>query len=115
MRILICGPAVIACFWTMALPRDGQAASRTLKAGQVLGVSEDIVLEGEDILEVQGTADKPCRLDANTQQIRTLPDWKGWIKITHCEFRGLGTAICRQQRGGTHCGRRKGGARSEAF
>jgi hypothetical protein len=85
--------AIVAAFLVViALAEDTRAASRTLKAGQVVGVSEDIVLGGEDYLEIHGTAEKPCRLDANTQQIRTLPDWQGWIKIKHCEFRGLGTA-----------------------
>jgi hypothetical protein len=60
--------------------------------GQVLGISEDLLLAGDDVLEVNGTAQKPCRIDANCQQIRTTPDWRGRIKVTHCEFRGLGTA-----------------------
>lgn len=68
------------------------AASRTIRAGQVVGVSEDIVLSGDDVLEVQGTAERPCRLDGNCQQIRTAGDWTGSIRISHCEFRGLGTA-----------------------
>jgi hypothetical protein len=83
---------VSACLVTFALPSHGRAASHTLKAGQVLGVAEDIVLSGEDFLEIQGTADKPCRLDGNGQQIRTQRDWKGWVKISHCELRGLGSA-----------------------
>src|SRR6266446_3121717 len=74
------------------LPAKGLAASRTLKAGEVLGGSEDIVLTGYDVLEVQATAEKPCRLDGNGQQIRTRAEWRGRLKITHCEFRGLGSA-----------------------
>jgi hypothetical protein len=73
-----------------AAPAD--AASRTLQAGQVLGVSEDIVLSGDDELVVNGTAEKHCRLDGNGQQIRSRPDWTGQIRIRYCEFRGLGTA-----------------------
>jgi hypothetical protein len=84
--------AAVIWFLILAFPEHGLAESRTLKAGQVLGVADDIVLSGADILDVQGTADKPCRLDSNGQQIRTQPDWKGWIKIKHCEFRGLGSA-----------------------
>src|SRR5437879_2599081 len=76
----------------MCLLPDAAAGPRTLKAGQVLSVSEDIVLKGDDVLEVQGTADKPCRLDGNCQQIRTSGDWKGRVHITYCEFRGLGSA-----------------------
>ena len=63
------------------LPTTASAASRIIHAGQVVGVSEDIVLSGDDVLEVQGTAEKPCRLDANGQQIRTRADWQGRIKI----------------------------------
>jgi hypothetical protein len=58
----------------------------------VLAVSEDLVLSGDDVLEVNGTAEKPCRIDANCQQIRTAADWRGRIKVSHCEFRSLGTA-----------------------
>jgi hypothetical protein len=68
------------------------AASRTLKPGQVLGVSEHLVLSGDDVLEVNGTKEQPCRIDANCQQIKTTSDWRGWIKVKHCEFRGLGSA-----------------------
>jgi hypothetical protein len=84
--------AVAIGFLSIASTEPVHAASRILKPGQVVGVSENIVLSGDDVLEVNGTAEKPCRLDANTQQIRTQPDWTGWIKIKHCEFRGLGTA-----------------------
>src|SRR4029078_9461050 len=66
--------------------------ARRLAAAQVLGISEDLVLAGDDVLEVNGTAQKPCRIDANCQQIRTTPDWRARIKGTHCECRGVGTA-----------------------
>src|SRR5262249_49237856 len=91
MRTYFAGMLAGCCF-CLGLPAGGWAASRTLKAGQVLGVSEDIVLSGDDFLDVQGTADKPCRIDGNCQQIRTRGDWRGWVKINYCEFRGLGSA-----------------------
>ncbi len=78
--------------YVLSVPVVVWSASRILKAGQVLGVSEDIVLSGDDVLEVHGTAEKPCRLDANTQQIRSAPDWRGHVKVAHCEFRSLGSA-----------------------
>ena len=68
-------------YWRPPLPATNQAASRILKAGQVLGVSEDLVPSGDDVLAVHGTKDKPCRLDANAQQIRSAPDWRGHIKV----------------------------------
>jgi hypothetical protein len=76
----------------LLFPGNGSAAPRTLAPGQILGVSEDMVLSGDDVLEVNGTAEKPCRIDGNGQQIKTAADWRGRIKVTHCEFRGLGTA-----------------------
>src|SRR5947208_2968745 len=84
-------PGILVCTLLCLSPASGWAASRTLKAGEVLGVSEDIVLTGDDVLEVQGTAEKPCRLDGNGQQIRTRGEWRGRVKIDHCEFRGLGS------------------------
>jgi hypothetical protein len=70
----------------------GAAASRTLQPGHVLGISESIVLSGDDVLEVNGTAEKHCRIDANGQQIRTAANWRGRIKVNYCEFRGLGSS-----------------------
>src|SRR4051812_35132678 len=74
----------------IALPAS--AASRIISAGQTVGIGEEIVLAGDDVLEVNGTADKPCRLDANTQQIRSAPGWRGHVKIRHCELRSFGSA-----------------------
>jgi hypothetical protein len=84
-RLLLAG-----CCLCSAWAGAAAAASRTLQPGQVLGISESIVLSGDDVLEVKGTAEKPCRIDANGQQIRTAANWKGRIKVSHCEFRGLG-------------------------
>src|SRR5258705_12531305 len=47
---------------------------------------------GDDTLEVRGTADTHCRIDGNCQQIKTSADWRGWIKVNYCEFRGLGSS-----------------------
>ncbi len=79
------------CF-CLLLPARGSAASRTLKAGDVLGVGEDIVLTGDDVLEIEGTAQKPCRLDGNATQVRTADGWRGRVLVRYCEFRGLGSA-----------------------
>jgi hypothetical protein len=74
-------------------PASVQAASRTLKAGEVLPISEEFVLSGDDVLEINGTAEKRCRIDANGQSIKTSGKWTGRIKITHCDFRSLGSAV----------------------
>ena len=84
-----CVAAVGLCVFA---PQDATAGSRKVAAGQVIGISEDLVLSGDDVLEVNGTPEKPCRLDGNGQQIRTAPDWRGHIKVSYCQFRGLGTA-----------------------
>ncbi len=47
----------------LCAPQTALAASKTLKAGDILGVSEYLVLSGDDVLEVRGTATKPCRID----------------------------------------------------
>jgi len=80
------------CCFLLLLPASAEAASRTIKAGQIVGISEDIVLSGEDVFEVLGTAERPCRLDANGQQIRTSGDWRGHVKLQHCELRAFGSA-----------------------
>lgn len=74
------------------LSQPARAASRTLRPGEVLGVSEDLVLSGDDVLDLRGTPERPCRVDANGQTIRTRGDWTGRIVARHCEFRGLGSA-----------------------
>lgn len=68
------------------------AASRTLKPGDVVGIGEDLVLSGDDVLLINGTREKPCRLDADGRQIRTKENWRGTIEVHYCEFRGLGSA-----------------------
>jgi hypothetical protein len=88
MRTRLSAIPVVVCL----LPGLAPAASLTLKPGEVRGISEDLVLSGEDVLVADGTAEKPCRLDANSQQIRTAPGWTGRVSVRHCEFRGLGSA-----------------------
>jgi len=81
-------PGVIAL--ALGCPGDARAAARTIKAGQIVGIGEEIVLSGDDVFEVLGTPEQPCRLDANGQQIRTTANWHGRLVIRHCEIRGLG-------------------------
>jgi hypothetical protein len=78
-------------FAAILIPLPASAASRIINAGQIVGIGEDIVLAGDDVLEVNGTADKPCRLDADTRQIRSVPGWRGHVKIRHCDLRGFGS------------------------
>ncbi len=71
---------------------SAEAGSRILRAGENLAIGEEYVLTGEDVLEIHGTPDKRCRIDANAQAIRTTGKWTGRIKLTHCDIRGLGSA-----------------------
>jgi hypothetical protein len=83
----------LATFVCLALlPASSPAASRTLKPGERLAISEEFVLSGDDVLEINGTAEKPCRMDGNGQTIKTSGKWTGRIKITHCEIRGMGSS-----------------------
>jgi hypothetical protein len=91
MTSILRGLAIAGICWALVAPQ-ARSASRTLKAGDVLGIGENLILSGDDVLDVRGTAEKPCRIDANCQQIKTTPDWRGWIKVSHCEFRSLGSA-----------------------
>ena len=83
---------VLALCALLAAVDGAEANSRTIRAGQIVGISEDIVLSGDDVFEVLGTAERPCRLDANGQQIRTSGDWQGRVQIQHCELRAFGSA-----------------------
>src|SRR5262249_50582293 len=80
----------VVCFGIR--PGAAAAASRTVGPGQVVGMGEDWVLDADDVLEVNGTADRPCRIDADARQLRSAPGWHGRVRITHCEVRGLGSA-----------------------
>jgi hypothetical protein len=83
--------AAVICFaWIVLLPSRAPGASRTLKPGVVLAISEDFVLSGDDVLEINGTAEKRCRIDGNGQTIKTNGKWTGRVKITHCDIRGMG-------------------------
>src|SRR5207302_1049211 len=70
----------------------GQAATHVVAAGQTLTLKADLVLAGDDVLEVRGTAAKRCTILGNDHRIRTAPGWKGHVRVTHCDLRGLGTA-----------------------
>jgi len=91
MKSMIRLIAIVCSFCCFSTP-SAWPASKTLKAGEVMGMGENFILSGDDFLDVQGSAEKPCRIDANCQQIKTTADWRGWIKVRHCEFRSLGSA-----------------------
>ena len=85
---------------SLALPWLGSAAAARaagliVEAGQTHTLHGDIVLNGDDVLEVRGTAEKPCVLVGNRHRIRTGGKWTGSLKITHCTIRDLGGLLRR--------------------
>ena len=80
----------VVCALTIAVPAE--AGSRTLKPGEVWGVGEDFVLSGDDVLDAQGTAERPCQIAGNGDTIKTAAGWRGRVVLRHCEIRGMGGA-----------------------
>jgi hypothetical protein len=68
------------------------AESHHLPPGQTLTLTADLLLEGNNTLDLSGTPDQPCIIDGQNHQIRTAPAWKGQISITHTRINNLGTA-----------------------
>jgi hypothetical protein len=69
-----------------------RAEVKKIEAGQTLALKEDLVLSGNDSLEVQGTMEKRCTLTGNGFRIRTKGGWTGSVRIAHCDIRQLGAA-----------------------
>ena len=67
-----------------------RAAPLVVEAGQTYTLQEDIILNGDVVLEVRGTAEKPSTLVGGRHRIRSGARWTGSLKITHCTVRGLG-------------------------
>jgi hypothetical protein len=58
-----------------------------------------LVLDGDDMLEIRGTAEKPCVLAGNRHRIRTGDAWTGSLRISHCTLKELGGVAKRNQQG----------------
>lgn len=80
----------VPCLVLLACTARVPAATIVVPAGQTHTLAEDLVLGGDDALEIQGTADKPCILLGNRHRVRSQPKWTGSVKITHCTIRDLG-------------------------
>jgi hypothetical protein len=88
-------PRHLIVLLALALPGLGsapaaRAAPLIIEPGKTHTLQEDVVLNGDDVLEVRGTAEKPCVLVGNRHRIRTGGKWTGSLKITHCTIRDLG-------------------------
>jgi len=64
--------------------------SIVVEAGETHTLAEDLVLSGQDTLEIRGTAEKRCTLKANRHRIRTSGEWAGRIRISYCDLVELG-------------------------
>jgi len=64
-----------------------------IKAGETLTLTEDLVLSGDDTLDIQGSADKRCTLAGNHHRIRSSGAWSGRLKISHCDLRDVGDRV----------------------
>jgi hypothetical protein len=74
----------------LGFPSGARAAPLLVEAGQTHTLHEDVILSGDDVLEVRGTAEKPSVLVGNRHRIRSDGKWTGSLKITHCTLRDLG-------------------------
>jgi hypothetical protein len=75
---------------TVASPGAALAAPILVEAGQTHTLRDDLVLNGDDVLEVRGTPEKPCILIGNRHRIRSGAKWTGALQITHCTIQSLG-------------------------
>jgi hypothetical protein len=65
-------------------------ADHTVEAGETLALKEDLVLNGEDSLEIKGTPTRRCTLLGNGHRIRSTARWTGSVRIRHCDIRRVG-------------------------
>jgi hypothetical protein len=74
---------------TARLP-TAAAATVVVEAGRTHTLTADLVLNGDDVLDIRGTPEKPCVLAGNRHRIRSGPKWTGALRITHAQIRDLG-------------------------
>src|ERR1044071_1323157 len=82
--------AALACCLLFVSPSLASAAPVVVEAGQTHTLTEDLVLNGADTLEIKGAAEKPCTLVGGRHRIRSGNNWTGSLKITHCPVKDLG-------------------------
>src|SRR5438105_2692406 len=78
--------------WFAVSPSMTFAAAHVLEAGETRTLKEDLVLSGEDTLEIRGSADQRCTVVGNGHAIRSDGKWTGSVKIAHCTLQKLGAA-----------------------
>jgi hypothetical protein len=81
---------LILCALLAPSPAAAQNAPRVIEAGQTHVLNDDLVLDGGDVLQFDGTPEKPCALIGNGHLIRSGPRWTGSLTMTHTTIRDLG-------------------------
>src|SRR5713226_662664 len=71
-------------------PSDARAGPVVIEAGKTHTLNDDLLLDGEDALQIHGTPEKPCILVCNRHRIFSGPKWTGSLKITHTTIHDLG-------------------------
>lgn len=84
-------PVCIVLAVTVLFSAPAAAAPLVIEAGQTYTLREDLVLKGDDVLEIRGTAEKPCTLVGNQHRITSGAKWSGVLQIAHCTLKQLGT------------------------
>src|SRR5262245_18525669 len=76
-----------ACALVVALlPAPAGAMNMVIDAGGSLTLKNDLVLPGDDVLEIKGTAAKRCKLRGNGYRIRSKGKWTGSVRIRYCDI-----------------------------
>src|SRR5262249_29147631 len=91
MTSLLRGSFLSATCGTLALlAQHVSAASLIIEPGQTHTLKDDLVLTGNDVLEIKGAPEQRCTLIGNNHRIRTGDKWTGFVKIGHCTLQKLG-------------------------
>ncbi len=89
------GSYAIAAPGMELVPRPILAGGKSvaLAAGETLTLSEDLVLTGQDSVDINGTPERRCVVVGNRHRIRTTGEWTGHVRVTACDFRGVGDRV----------------------
>lgn len=92
-RIQPAPPATFSLFAFLIMaytPTGAQGVPLVIESGQTHIMNDDLVLDGDDTLQIHGTPEKPCVLVSNRHRIYSGPKWTGSLTITHTTIRDLG-------------------------
>lgn len=88
MRFILLAAAVMSCALLLARPAVAEAI--VVAAGETHSLSADLVLRGDDVLRIEGTAEKPATLRGNRHRLLAEEKWSGSVQIKHCRIVELG-------------------------